>query len=669
MHILNCLTDEHDLKYLGASLFTCCVGSVLFVTLMARARSSSGVTRVNWILLSGIVGGCMIWTTHFAAMVGYSPSIPHSYDPYVAAGTLLFAIASMTAAVAVLSLEERSSMVEAAGLLIGMGMVGIHALGMVAYNVQATVEWSTPGFLAAAGLAAFFGVLSTNRLARPACRWCIFGSMAAMMMGLFSMHFVAMSAMTLIPDSSVHVPVLVMSDSILMLAVLTIMSLLLVCGWTFYVIDTRSEQEARIRFEHLEHHDPLTGLANRAGLSRALEKAIGEASSERRGLAVLYFDIRRFRNVNNVHGYAAGDEMLRTVTKRIVKACGDRAIVARVGGDEFVAVVKCQAIPDVTDFARALIAMVSRPVVWRGKPVVVETNVGISIYPGDGKTAETLVSKASIALGRARNEAVKVAYHDLNRDEAIRSKSEMALDLRQAIERGEFELHYQRQNSAATRELVGFEVLLRWNHPEKGLIPPSEFIPIAEAYGYISTIGEWVLRTACIEAARWAKPYKIAVNVAPEQLSNPNLPEIVADALLRAGLPASRLELEMTESGIVADPAHTRTIIDALKDMGVSLAMDDYGTGNSSLSTLQNFPFDKIKIDKSFVTQVGSNPQAAAIIRSTIILGKSLKIPILAEGVETECALKYLRRIGCTEVQGFLFGKPAPASALTEIAS
>lgn len=669
MHILNCLTNEHDLKYLGVSLFVCCVGSVLFVTLMGRARSSSGVTKVNWILLSGIVGGCMIWTAHFAAMVGYTPSIPHSYDPFMASGALLFAIASMTAAVAVLSLEESSSMVEASGLLIGLGIAGIHAIGMLAYNVQATVEWSRAGLLSAVALSAFFGVVATNRLARPACRWCVYGSMAAMMLSLLSMHFIAMAAMTLTPDNSVHVPVLVMSDSILMLAVLTIMSLLLVCGWAFYAIDARSDQEARLRFEHLEHHDPLTGIANRVGLGKSLERLISETSAEGRGLAVLYFDIRRFRNVNNVHGYAAGDEMLRTMTKRILKACDDRAVVARIGGDEFVAVVKCNAISDVTDFAQALIRMMSRPVMWRSKPVVVETNVGISIYPGDGKVGDTLVSKASIALGRARKDGVDIAYHDLRRDEAIRSKSEMALDLRQAIERGEFELNYQRQNDAATRELVGFEVLLRWNHPEKGMIPPSEFIPIAEAYGYISAIGEWVLRTACSEAARWNMPYKIAVNVAAEQLSNPHLPDIVADALASSGLPASRLELEMTESGIVADPAQTRMIIDTLKEMGVSLAMDDYGTGNSSLSTLQNYPFDKIKIDKSFVTQVASDPQAAAIIRSTIILGKSLKIPILAEGVETECVLKYLRRVGCTEVQGFLFGKPVPASAISEIAS
>jgi EAL domain-containing protein (putative c-di-GMP-specific phosphodiesterase class I) len=310
----------------------------------------------------------------------------------------------------------------------------------------------------------------------------------------------------------------------------------------------------------------------------------------------------------------------------------------------------------------------AQPVVWRGKPISVGSNAGIAVYPGDGKTSDILLSRASFALVRARREAVDIAYHDIRREEAIRSKSEIALDLGQAVERGEFELYFQRQNSASTRELVGFEVLLRWNHPEKGLIPPSEFIPIAEAYGFISMIGEWVLRTACNEAARWPKPYKIAVNVAPDQLSKLDLPDIVAEALAHSGLPASRLELEMTESGIVADPDHTRRIIDRLKKMGVGLAMDDYGTGNSSLSTLQTYPFDKIKIDKSFVTSIVTNPQAIAIVRSTIILGRSLKIPILAEGVESECTMKFLRRIGCTEVQGFLFGKPMPASAIQELA-
>jgi diguanylate cyclase (GGDEF) domain len=667
MNIITCLTAEHELKYLAASIFICCVGSVLFVNLMSRTRSSSGMTRMNWIVLAGIVGGSTVWTTHFAAMVGYSPSVPHSFDPTMTAGTLIFSIIFMTAAAGVFSLENGGGLPEAAGVIIGMGMSGVHGLGMIAYDVQATVEWDGVLFLVAVALAAGFGMAATSMLARPTRRWSIHASMLAMMLALLSIHFVAMAAMTLIPNPNIYVPVLLMSDSILMLIVLTIMSLLLICGWIFYLIDIRSAHEARARFEHLEHHDPLTGIANRTGLGKALERSISEASEDGSGLAVLYFDIRRFRNVNNVHGYAAGDEILRIVSRRIVSACGPEAVVARVGGDEFVATTKCNSIAEVSDFSRKLTSIISQPVIWRSKPLAVETNIGISIFPGDGRTPETLVSKANIALGRARKDGVDISYHDLKRDEAVRSKSEMALDLRDAIERGEFELYFQRQNDVVTRELVGFEVLLRWKHPEKGMIPPSDFIPIAEAYGYISVIGEWVLRTACMEAARWPQPYKIAVNVAPEQLSNPHLPDIVADALVKSGLEASRLELEMTETGIVADPTHTRRIVDTLKSMGVSLAMDDYGTGNSSLSTLQNYPFDKIKIDKAFVTCVGTNPQAAAIVHSTVILGKSLNIPILAEGVETEHALKYLKKLGCSEVQGFLFGKPMPASAVREL--
>ncbi|NTF17890.1 EAL domain-containing protein [Agrobacterium rubi] len=667
MYIVNCLMQEHELQYLVAAVLVCSIGSVLFINLLGRAKSYSGMTRLNWVFLSGIVGGCMIWTTHFSAMVGFSPSITHSYDPFVTALALGFAIASLTVASAAFACEDRGSLIECSGLLIGLSMVGVHYLGMYAYNVQGTVEWDLPTMGVALCISLVCGALTTNRLGRPYGRWCKYGSVSALVIGVLSMHFSSMAAMTITPDPSILITAPLMPDSVLMLAVLSIMTLLLVCGWIFYFIDASTEQQARTRFEHLENHDPLTGLANRTGLHKALETYLGDATYRGRGIGVLCFDFRRFRNVNNVHGFAAGDEIMRLVTKRITKKFGDEILLARVGGDEFVAVFPDVGMVEVTSFAHRLITAVSQPIIWRAKPVIVETNVGVSLYPTDGRTADVLLSRAFLALGRARKASASIAYHDEKRDAAMREQSALALDLRHAIERGELKLHYQRQNSVVTRELIGFEVLLRWEHPELGMVPPSQFIPIAEAYGYISAIGEWALRTACLEAAQWPRPYKIGVNVAPDQLSDPRLPEIVADALAKSGLPASRLELEMTESGIVADPEYTREIIVRLKAMGVSLAMDDYGTGSSSLSTLQSFPFDKIKIDKSFITEVGSNPQAAAIVRSTIILGKSLKIPILAEGVESECALKFLRRVGCSEVQGFLFGKPMPASAISEI--
>lgn len=666
MFVLNCLTQEHDLQYLLAAALVCCIGSVLFVNLLRRSTSSSGMTRLNWVILSGIVGGCMIWTTHFAAMVGFSPSIAHSYDPYIAAGALLFAIAGMTLASALFAFAGTGSLIECAGVVIGLSMVGVHLVGMMAYQVQATVEWHRPTMAAAFAISLLFGIMTTNRLGRR-CRWGRGRAIGALILGVLSMHFISMAALTMVPDSTGSVGAPMMTDSVLMLTVLSITTLLLVCGWAFYFIDTTTERLARSRYEHLENHDPLTGLPNRTGLHKELERLLEMAYEHKLGLGVLCFDLRRFKNVNTVHGFPAGDEILRLVTERLTARFGAEAIFARVGGDEFVALIPDVGIPEVTALAHGIKQNVELPVTWRSNPVVVETNVGVALYPADGRSADVLLTRAFLALGRAGKGTEGVAYHDEKRDEAMRSKSALALDMRHAMDRGELQLHYQRQNSVLTRELIGFEVLLRWMHPEKGMIPPSEFIPIAEAYGYISVIGEWVLKTACMEAAQWKNPYKIAVNVAPDQLSDPRLPEIVSEALEMSGLPASRLEIEMTESGIVADPAHTRAIIGKLKDMGVSLAMDDYGAGNSSLSTLKNYPFDKIKIDKSFVTSVGSDPQAAAIVRSTIILGKSLKIPILAEGVESESALRFLRRVGCTEVQGFLFGKPLPASAIGEI--
>ena len=244
-------------------------------------------------------------------------------------------------------------------------------------------------------------------------------------------------------------------------------------------------------------------------------------------------------------------------------------------------------------------------------------------------------------------------------DETSRTRAELAIDMKRALAGEEFELYYQAQNDVLTGEIVGFEALLRWNHPEKGRIQPGDFIPIAEETGLIGDIGDWVLRTACATAATWTRPFRVAVNVAAMQL-NHELPKRVAETLRETGLDPARLEIELTESGIIADRQHALQVVLALKAIGVTVAMDDFGTGYSSLSTLQAFPFDKIKVDKSFIQSVGTSAHAAAIIKSTLLLGRSLNIPVLAEGVETQRHLEFLREEGCDSVQGFLFGKPMP---------
>lgn len=667
MDILHCLTHDRAFQFVFAAGAVCGAGSYLFSSLISRARGSSGSTSLSWVLLSGIVGGCMVWATHLAALIGLSCNIAHSFSPWATLLALSFAIMGITVAAFMLSLEDRRWAIGTAGALIGLVVVGTHFVGLHAIQLQGVVEFNSVTIVAGIALSVGTSAFAVHRLIRPLCNWCFTIAVVTITLGSGATNLVLTAAMTVTPSALVQIDPTMTSDIALTVAMLTGAALLFLCVFAFYAIDTSSTRATLSLHDRLANKDALTGLPNRTSVHRELEDLLAAGGITSSGIGILCFDLRGFRNVNVAHGFAAGDEILRMVTRRLSSRFEGRLSFGRIGGDEFVALVPQAGILEITSVATELRQCLSSPVFWRSKSVILEASVGIATYPADGRTADLLLSRAFLALRRARASGTPVAYHDERRDEAMRTKSELALDLRQALQRGEFELHYQRQNSALTRELIGFEVLLRWKHPERGMVPPQEFIPLAEAYGFIGMIGEWVLRTACKEAAGWNRPYKIAVNVAPDQLSDPRFPEIVRDALRASGLPASRLELEMTESGIVADPVHTRRIIDRLKALGVSLAMDDYGTGNSSLSTLQNYPFDKIKIDKSFVTSVGSDPQAAAIVRSTVILGRSLKIPILAEGVETEIAMSFLKRVGCSEVQGFLFGKPVPASAISEL--
>jgi diguanylate cyclase (GGDEF)-like protein len=664
MHVLTCLTSEHDFVYLAAALFICGVGAYLFTTLLRHVRVSSGLKRFNWIAIAGITGGSVIWTTHYAAMVGYVVPVAHSYEPVITVLALFLAIASTTAATALMGFEENGFLVDAGGGLLGLGMCATHAVGMRSYLLQADVEWHRPSVFAAMLLSVIFGSLFANRLSLPPSRLRGFVAMGAFFMAVITMHFTWMSAMTIRPDPAVSVPAGFVADAVITLSVLALVFLLLVCGWVFYLIDARSSAEAQKRFRHLEQHDALTGLANRTWLVESLDRMISGRAGCGAGLAVLNIDLRRFRSINDVHGHAAGDDVLKEIARRL-RQKRPGTFLARVGGDEFVAVLEHFAsTEDVTAFAHAVGCEIGQPIQWNRHLFDLGTSIGVALFPFDGRTSDTLMSKANLAMRRAKTDVDHdVVYYDRKRDEANRSRSVLAMDLRRALDHGEFEIHYQPQNDVKTCELLGFEALVRWNHPVRGRIMPNDFIPIAEAYGLIPEIGEFVLRQACNEAASWPEHFKVAVNVAPDQLSKPDLPHIVAEALARSGLAAERLELEITETGIVHDQERALDVVLQLKAMGVGLAMDDYGTGTSSLATLRNFPFTKIKIDRSFVTDVVDNPQSAAIVHSTVILGMSLKIPVLAEGVETEGVMSFLQGIGCSEVQGFLFGRPVSAEA------
>lgn len=361
--------------------------------------------------------------------------------------------------------------------------------------------------------------------------------------------------------------------------------------------------------------------------------------------------------------------MLRVVAERMSASLKPGEFVARIGGDEFIAVSPRLFTAGAAEaFARSIISELVSPIQWKGLTLSVGTSIGVTTFPDGADDIDDLMAQADIAMYRAKSTGSNnVCFYDQSMDQAARERSALAMDMRAGFLRNEFHLYFQKQNDTQTGEVVGFEVLLRWSHPTRGMVPPSEFIPIAERTGFIGELGDWVLRQACLEAVQWRNPLKIAVNVAPKQLANSALPERVREILDESGLDPARLELEITESGIIDDQQHALHIIRQLKAIGVNIAMDDYGTGYSSLSTLQLFPFDKIKIDRGFIDSVVENRQSAAIVRSTLILAQSLDIPVLAEGVENAEHLRFLQEEGCQQVQGFLYGKPQPLSELQDI--
>jgi diguanylate cyclase (GGDEF)-like protein/PAS domain S-box-containing protein len=424
--------------------------------------------------------------------------------------------------------------------------------------------------------------------------------------------------------------------------------------------DLRARKEAERNILFLAHHDALTGLANRSTFNKKLDQEIEATLVSGRRLAVLCLDLDRFKEVNDLFGHAAGDRALQAVAKRITSLLDDNQMMARLSGDEFAIIV-----PGLTNPATAgriaetvLDALQSSIEGDLGQPI--GTSIGIAICPDDATDRHALLSHADTALYRAKNEGRGTyRYFEAAMGAAVRERRLLEHDLRNAIPRGELKLVYQPQKCIRTGKVVGFEALLRWKHPTRGDISPAEFIPLAEDTGIILQVGEWVLRTACREAATWKEPLTVAVNVSAVQIHNANFAHAVHEILFETGLAAARLELEITETALIRDLNRALATLRRIKILGVRIAMDDFGTGYSSLSNLRAFPFDKIKIDGSFIKSVNVNDQGAAIVRSVLGLGRALNLHVLAEGVETSAELDFLKNELCNEAQGFLLGRPA----------
>jgi diguanylate cyclase (GGDEF)-like protein/PAS domain S-box-containing protein len=435
------------------------------------------------------------------------------------------------------------------------------------------------------------------------------------------------------------------------------------------VVDVTERKRAEARIEHMAHHDALTGLPNRVLFNRRLDEALERVKRPGEALAILCLDLDHFKSVNDTLGHPIGDGLLKAVAERITKGLPERCFVARLGGDEFALIQSGVDGPEAPSrLAARLIEIVSETYEIGGHDVIVGASIGIALAPGDGDASDALLRAADMALYRAKSDG-RGMFHffEPEMDRRIQARRSLELDLRKAYQHGEFELYYQPLVNLERDEVSGFEALLRWRHPERGMIQPNEFIPLAEEIGLIVPIGEWVLRRACEDAATWPANIKIAVNLSPVQFRNRGLVQAVLSALAHSGLSASRLELEITESVLLGETEANLATLHSLRALGASISMDDFGTGYSSLSYLRTFPFDKIKIDRSFVNEMMERADCVAIIRAVAGLGISLGIATTAEGVETSAQLDRLRAEGCTEIQGYLVSPPRPASEVARI--
>ena len=439
-------------------------------------------------------------------------------------------------------------------------------------------------------------------------------------------------------------------------------------GWVEIYRDVTAQRQADEKINYLARHDALTGLSNRFVFNESLTT---ECARVRRGakLAVLYLDLDHFKSVNDSLGHPVGDELLRQVASRLRSLVRESDSVARLGGDEFaIAQISGDQPVAASKLAKRVIEALTTPFDIDGHQISVGTSVGIAVAPTDGDHADQLMRNADMALYRAKADGRRVyRFFEAAMDEAMQARRSLEQDLRKALVCEEFELYYQPLIDSDSRRIKSFEALIRWNHPVRGRVAPDNFIPLCEELGLILDIGDWVLRQACLFATTLPDDVGVAVNISPVQFRSAGLVASVKGALRGASLRACRLEIEITETVLLQDTDATIRILHELKDLGVQIAMDDFGTGYSSLNYLRKFPFDKLKIDRAFVTDLAKSSDATLIVKAVTDLAKSLGMRTTAEGVETPEQLELLAGMNCTELQGYLFSKPLPADSIAAL--
>ena len=636
----------------------CLLGSWVGMRHFARARATEGSIRRGWLFMASVGTGVALWASTLISIMALAPSLRSGFEPVAIAAALVIAILSCLAGFE-LGRRHFTLAPEAGGLVMGAGIVGVHFLGLDAWHVAGTITWNRLGIALTLLLGLALGALAVNRANRPVTRWCRHGAAITLALLVCALHFALAASATLAPDASVALPSDLVPSGMLGVAAIGAVLLVMGSGFSTYLIDLRARTDSADRIHQLSFNDTMTGLPNRIAFNERLGFDAAEAHEKALGLGVLAIDLDGFKDINDVFGHGAGDLLLIQVADRMRKVLRPGEFLARQSGDEFLGLQMSGDHPQAAQtFAERISDVFVKPFQIGDQAVPLTASIGYSIFPIDTPERDQVLSNAKLAMHRGKSkQRGTIAQYRAEMDDQARTRRVLARDLQYAVDRGELLLHYQLQASLQDGAISGAEALMRWRHPQHGLISPAEFIPLAEETEAIIAMGEWALRTACRDAADGRIPGSVAVNLSPVQFRRENLAETIYAILLETGLSPRRLEVEVTESTVMSDQSLALHILRKLKAMGISVAMDDFGTGYSSLATLHAFPFDKIKLDQSFVKRL-PNDAAAAIVRTVLALGRSLGRPILAEGIETEAQWRFLADEGCASGQGYLLARP-----------
>jgi diguanylate cyclase (GGDEF)-like protein len=643
----------------------CLFGTWVGMRHFARARATEGSTRRGWLFMASVGTGVALWASTFISILALDPYLLSGFEPLATGAVLAIAIVSCLVGFEIGS-RHFTLAPETGGLMMGVGILAMHAVAFRGWHIAGTVQWNIYGVAVTFVLGLSLSALAVNRANRPVTRWCRHGAAIVLAFMICVLHYTLTVSQTTVPDPNVILPSYLIPADMLGFATVGAVLLVMGSGFSTYIIDLRSRTESADRIHQLSFNDTMTGLPNRIAFNERLAFDAAAAHEMAHKVAAFSIDVDGFKDVNDVFGHAAGDLLLIEVARRMRAILEAGEFLARQSGDEFLGLKTSGNHPDDAQaFAQRISAIFAAPFEVADQTVTLTASIGYSIFPTDNPDRDHVLSNAKLAMyrGKGKQRGLITQYHQ-EMDDKERARRALSRDVQSAAARNELELHYQLQTTLHDGRIFGAEALMRWRHPKHGMVSPAEFIPLAEETEAILGMGEWALRTACRDAAEGRIPGTVAVNLSPVQFAREDLAETVHAILIETGLSPRRLEVEVTESTVMSDQSRGLHILRKLKAMGISVAMDDFGTGYSSLATLHAFPFDKIKLDQSFVRRLPEDAAAAAIVRTVLALGESLRMPVLAEGIETEAQWQFLAREGCAKGQGYLFAKPVAVTQL-----